>query len=143
MMPELIKKVTESGTISYTLPNGDLHREDGPAIEKSTGEKYWYQHGQLHREDGPAVEWANGGKMWYWENQCHREDGPAIISADHYEKWIHRGRIHREDGPAVVWDYGRIEWWLDDNRYHDMEDWATARGILGTDEFTMVKLEWG
>lgn len=21
--------------------------------------------GELHREDGPAVEWVNGGKSWY------------------------------------------------------------------------------
>ena len=28
------------------------------------GHKEWYLNGQLHREDGPALEWANGDKWW-------------------------------------------------------------------------------
>ena len=30
----------------------------------SYGTKRWYQNGQLHREDGPAVEYADGTKSW-------------------------------------------------------------------------------
>jgi hypothetical protein len=45
--------------------NGKLHREDGPAIEHSDGDKAWYLNGQLHRENGPALEWSNGDKSWY------------------------------------------------------------------------------
>jgi hypothetical protein len=40
-----------------------LHRDDGPAIEYSDGEKVWYQHGLRHRIDGPALEHANGDKV--------------------------------------------------------------------------------
>ena len=29
------------------------------------GTKYWYFNGNLHREDGPAVEYAGGTKYWY------------------------------------------------------------------------------
>jgi len=29
------------------------------------GSKCWYLNGDLHREDGPAVEYANGDKYWY------------------------------------------------------------------------------
>lgn len=33
------------------------------------GTKYkcirWYNNGELHREDGPAVEWPYGSKEWY------------------------------------------------------------------------------
>ena len=29
------------------------------------GAKYWYLKGQLHREDGPAIEWADGSKKWF------------------------------------------------------------------------------
>jgi hypothetical protein len=35
-----------------------------PAIEWADGTKEWYINGQLHREDGPAIEWANGTKEW-------------------------------------------------------------------------------
>ena len=49
--------------------NGQLHREDGPAIEYANGYIAWYQNGQRHREDGPAVEYANGDKEWYRNGQ--------------------------------------------------------------------------
>ena len=26
---------------------------------------FWYQNGELHREDGPAIEWADGDKEFY------------------------------------------------------------------------------
>ena len=29
------------------------------------GDKDWYLNGELHREDGPAVECDNGNKFWY------------------------------------------------------------------------------
>ena len=56
-----------------------LHREDGPAIEYSTGTKKWYKYGCLHREDGPAEEYSDGSKLWYKNGKLHREDGPATI----------------------------------------------------------------
>lgn len=42
-----------------------LHRENGPAVEYTTGDKFWYQNGQMHRTDGPAVIRANGNKFWF------------------------------------------------------------------------------
>lgn len=61
---------------------GQLHREDGPAIQWANGDKSWYRNGQLHREDGPAIEWADGRKAWYRNGQLIREDGSAVILAD-------------------------------------------------------------
>lgn len=29
------------------------------------GTKSWYLNGNLHREDGPAIEWGDGDKWWY------------------------------------------------------------------------------
>ena len=46
-------------------PNGELHRDDGPAIERAGGDKEWYKNGELHRDDGPAIERADGYKAWY------------------------------------------------------------------------------
>jgi len=34
----------------WTLPNGELHREDGPAIENDNGAKYWYLNGVSYTE---------------------------------------------------------------------------------------------
>jgi len=48
----------------YINENGDLHREDGPAIEWNNGGKSWWHEGKLHRLDGPAVERYNGVKAW-------------------------------------------------------------------------------
>ena len=45
--------------------NSNLHREDGPAVEWSSGSKWWYLHGERHREGGPAIEKSSGTKFWY------------------------------------------------------------------------------
>jgi hypothetical protein len=63
-MTEYIVKVYDDKTEWYNK-KGDLHREDGPAIEYTDGTKGWFLNGQLHREDGPAIEYANGDKAWY------------------------------------------------------------------------------
>jgi hypothetical protein len=57
-------KVDEDKTKRWYL-NGNLHREDGPAVEYADESKLWYLNDKLHREDGPAVEHANGSKYWY------------------------------------------------------------------------------
>ena len=53
--------------------NGELHREDGPAIEKVNGDNYWYLNGELHREDGPAIEYVDGNKYWYLDDIRYTE----------------------------------------------------------------------
>ncbi len=64
-------EVNPNGTKKWFL-NGELHREDGPAIEYSNGDKEWYLNGKRHREDGPAVECA-GDKWWYLNGKCMTE----------------------------------------------------------------------
>ena len=56
-------EVNEDGT--FWRLNGNLHREDGPAIERVNGSKFWYRNDKLHREDGPAIERADGTKEWW------------------------------------------------------------------------------
>ena len=71
--------------------NGELHREDGPAVEYASGFKSWWLNGERHREDGPAVEHVSGDKAWYLNGKPHREDGPAIESADGSKYWYLNG----------------------------------------------------
>jgi len=79
-------RVYGSGDIHWYL-NGNLHREDGPAIESADGEKHWYLNGKRHREDGPASEYADGTRYWFLNGKFHREDGPAIEDADGTKSW--------------------------------------------------------
>jgi len=61
----------EDGTILYRLPNGQFHREDGPAIETENGTKAWFINGRLHRENGPAMKWSDNShakKNEWWLN---------------------------------------------------------------------------
>jgi len=60
--PECV--VDEYGNMEWFL-NGELHREDGPAVEYASGTKEWWLHGKRHREDGPAIEEADGTKQWW------------------------------------------------------------------------------
>ena len=64
-----MKTIDEDGTIHYYNNKRQLHREDGPAVERWNGDKFWYINGELHREDGPAVECANGYKSWWINGQ--------------------------------------------------------------------------
>jgi len=72
---------------------GQLHRDDGPAMEHANGSKAWYRNGQLHRDDGPAVECANGYKAWYRRGKLHRDDGPGIERADGSKYWYRNGKL--------------------------------------------------
>jgi hypothetical protein len=82
--------ILEDGTKRWYL-NGELHREDGPAIECANGTKWWYLNGKIHREDGPAIECANGTKWWYLNGKRHREDGSAIEWANGTKEWYFHG----------------------------------------------------
>ena len=86
-----MKTILENGTIEYTNSKGQLHREDGPAIEYANGDKEWYLNGQRHRLDGPAIEYADGDKMWFLNDQYHREDGPAIEWPSGIKHWFING----------------------------------------------------
>ena len=92
-------KIDSNGTKRWLLPNGEPHREDGPAVEFADGSKCWCRNGKIHREDGPAVEYANGSKFWY-----------------------RNGKVHREDGPAVEWPDGSKQWYLNGTQYTE-EEW--------------------
>ena len=83
--PEM--KVDSDGTKDWYL-HGELHREDGPAVERSDGSKFWYLNGKRHREDGPAIEYPNGEKQWYLNGKLHREDGPAVEYAGGTKRWF-------------------------------------------------------
>jgi hypothetical protein len=90
--------IDEFGTVLYYNAKQQLHREDGPAKIHYNGTKKWYFNGNLHRENGPAIEWGDGYFLlddciegdWYFEGQRHRLDGPAI-DWHNYKKWFIHG----------------------------------------------------
>ena len=90
-MKKYTVEVYDNGDKEWYL-NGDLHREDGPAIEYSDGRKQWWVNGQRHREDGPAIEGVNGDKEWYLNGKRHKEDGPAVEGADGHKYWYLNGK---------------------------------------------------
>jgi len=79
--------IDEDGNTYWCNEDGELHREDGPAVEHADGGKSWYLNGKVHREDGPAIEGASGTKSWWLNDKLHREDGPAIERADGSKAW--------------------------------------------------------
>ena len=65
-----VKKFThELYTCYYIKGTYILHREDGPAIERADGSKFWYKNNKLHREDGPAIEYVSGYKEYYYNGK--------------------------------------------------------------------------
>ena len=63
----------------------------------SDGSKEWYLNGKFHREDGPAVEGTSGYKAWLLNDKLHREDGPAVESPSGYKAWYLNGVEYTEE----------------------------------------------
>ena len=91
----------ENGDKVWRNKQGQLHRLDGPAVERADGTKYWYQKDQWHRLDGLAIECADGTKYWYQKDQLHRLDGPAIERADGTKIWW----IEGEQAQALIFTH--------------------------------------
>lgn len=64
--PNAFPNIDEVGTERWYDDEGELHRENGPAIVHFHGRKAWFIHGIRHREDGPAVD--DGIIQRYWIN---------------------------------------------------------------------------
>jgi hypothetical protein len=109
----------------------------------SFGGKYWRLHGQLHCEDGPAIEYADGGKEWYLKGKRHRTDGPAIEYANGRKSWFTHGRIHRIDGPAAEYVDGSYGWFLRGGFRLTFEEWLDQNQTLTEEEKVMLKLQYG
>jgi len=105
---KLISSTIENSTIIFEFEGGQILK----AQNWGAGNKEWFLNGNLHREDGPAIELSNGDKHWYLMGKRHREDGPAIEYASGYKEWYLNGNLHREDGPAFEGSNGYKEWYL-------------------------------
>ena len=79
------KTTTEDGAVEWRL-KGELHREDGPAVERPDGTKGWFSRGKQHREDGPAIEYDDGSKDWYLIGQQVTEE--VVMDAAKREAFI-------------------------------------------------------
>jgi hypothetical protein len=67
---KIVKKdISANLSVVEYFKDDQYHREDGPAIETASGDKFWYINGKLHREDGPAVEYYSGTKAWYLDDE--------------------------------------------------------------------------
>ena len=103
-----------SGTKIWRDSGWTRHRLDGPAVEITNGDRFWYVNGKQHRLDGPAAEYADGSKEWWFNNKLHRTDGPAIEQPNGTKAWYVNGERHRLDGPAIEHAGGHKEWFVND-----------------------------
>jgi len=65
------REVDIHGNARYYNSKGQLHREDGPAVEWVNGDKHWFINGKRHRLDGPAAEWFTENKIWYLKSKIY------------------------------------------------------------------------
>ena len=102
--------------------------------------RYFNEHGQLHREDGPAIDHADGTREWYVDGKIHRTDGPAIERASGTRSWWVNGRRHRTDGPAIEWTDGTFGWYLYDERI-TFSEWLNRINI-SEEERTLLMIQY-
>ena len=81
--------------------NNDLHRTDGPAVERADGSKEWYINNERHRIDGPAVEYADGSKYWYIDDQ--------EMTEERFNKWRAENNPVKEGYKDTIKILGKIE----------------------------------
>jgi hypothetical protein len=70
--------IEDDGTKCWYVDD-QLHREDGPALEKPKNYRAWFKNGKLHREDGVAIEYFGRDgdlgvgwfptKIWYYRGR--------------------------------------------------------------------------
>ena len=64
----------------------------------TVGSKIWEdEEEQIHREDGPAFEYSSGRRIWYKNGFLHREDGPAIIYEDRTHLYFLNGNPYTKE----------------------------------------------
>lgn len=113
--------IDEYGNQLWFNEDGELHREDGPAVLDTIGAEEWYLNGKRHREDGPAYLHPGVSEEWYLNGQLHRVGGPAVSTRDtDIEMWYLHGKLHREDGPAVVLPSGHKEYYLHGEKVEEL-----------------------
>ena len=127
----------------FWIVDGQLHREDGPAVIRMNGTQEWWLNGKLHREDGPAYISPLGTQIWYKHDKFHREDGPALIRENGETEWYFENKRHRLDGPAIT-----TYWYIHDNDVTiEITKWAKERDIdlnnLTEEDKMAIKFEWG
>ena len=92
----LTRFVDLDGHICWRNENGQFHHPELPAIEYLSGEKFWYFNGNLSREDGPAVI-SGDSEEWWLHGKLHRIGGPALILPDKYIWYIENKRYTAEE----------------------------------------------
>jgi len=117
------------------------------------GSKHWCKDNNLHRADGPAIERFDGTKSWWykgvfvgfgdkpdpalWERLTSTEinGGPllngCVVDLDGDKFWYKDDQLHREDGPAIdsvvgkQWYFNGERLGLDDYGFWDLWDRLT------------------
>jgi hypothetical protein len=127
-------------TMTYRLPNGKLHRDDGPAYE-DTKQEHWYKNGLRHRENGPAIITKDGKEPTYYrDGQLHRDDGPAYVDVAKTQHWYKKGVRHCATGPAVIYSTGAVEYYLDGVYYHNKTSWENKIKAMSANEITSTRI---
>lgn len=98
-------------------------------IDKNGNRRWFNEKGQLHREDGPAVECSDGDKEWWIDGNKHRIDGPAVEGFDGTKCWYVNGLRHRIYGPAMEWNDGSGAWYVNGIQYTEEEYKKKVGGI--------------
>ena len=67
-------KVLGPGKIVRWFKNGNLHRDNDPAVIRSNDTLFWYKNGRLHRTDGPAEMCADGDIFYHLNGRIYSKE---------------------------------------------------------------------
>ena len=117
-------RIDEEGNRFYYNESGELHNDEGPAIEYKNGDVVYYINGKRNCYDGPAVIKSNNGGFAYYKNdKLDRDNGPALINNSVKEPWCVKieyaikGKKHNLYGPAAIYNNGHKLYCINGREY--------------------------
>jgi hypothetical protein len=123
------KIVRDDGAIIW-IKDGEIHKDDGPAIENETALPSWYKSGFRHTIEKinkehlgflvvDDLDSKNKNNVWYKNGVIHRDNEPAIEYENGTKIWFSNGKISRDNGPAIEYQDGTKVWFSNGKEHRE------------------------
>ena len=103
---KVLPSVIDVDRVEWHNADGQVDRDDGPAIIYRSGTRSWVKNGKTHRVGAPALTYDHVGEVWKVDGKLHRLDGAAHISPTGHRCWyVNHVKIDVLDYDAAVRRY--------------------------------------
>jgi hypothetical protein len=81
MEDDSTSSLAADGALEWKNQRGEFHRIGKPALIFPNGDVIWFVNDKLHRDDGPAVEYPSENKFeWYKDDEPYEPSAHEIMA---------------------------------------------------------------